>query len=385
MRTSNPTPIQIGMTGTFLGQRYRVAGRMVMSMEEEGQTYYWNEFYLVADNGAEATLVFEQTERGPEWKLFRLIDPPRPVGVAEAESKQLGESFEFEGRQLRITTVDESRVSEIEGQAPEGVEQGDVAHYFNAQAGNEMIVVSWTGDEVEFYRGLNVPAYALKQAFGLNSLPVANLTSLDAPDLESGTSRKWLVGVVVAALAVAAVPIMMNFRSSGRSLLPTRVKLAKPQLVVGKTGELRGARYQITGRAAVEIAHVGRRHARHEYALARDGQFAALLVQGTMKSADEWLLLEPFTPGFSLTPYEAAAARLGQPLTVQEPALIVTEMFQTRPTATQGDVPIVVGAPLYGLVARGPDLTLVARWNERTISFHRATPLAAKDVLMAFR
>ncbi|MEI9864534.1 MAG: hypothetical protein WDN00_08275 [Limisphaerales bacterium] len=33
----------------------------------------------------------------------------------------------------------------IEGRAPDGVEVGDVANYFNAEAGDMMQVVSWTG------------------------------------------------------------------------------------------------------------------------------------------------------------------------------------------------------------------------------------------------
>src|SRR5262245_50102745 len=106
MAAPNPTPINVGMTGTFLSQRYRVAGRMVMSMEEEGETYYWNEFYLIADNGTEATLVFEETESGAAWKLFRLIDPPQPITAAEAASKQVGDTLDFAGRPLRITCVD---------------------------------------------------------------------------------------------------------------------------------------------------------------------------------------------------------------------------------------------------------------------------------------
>ena len=53
------------MTGAFVGKNYRIAGRIVLSMEESGETYYWNEFHLIGDDGKCATLVFEQTENGP--------------------------------------------------------------------------------------------------------------------------------------------------------------------------------------------------------------------------------------------------------------------------------------------------------------------------------
>ena len=75
--------------------------------------------------------------------------------------------------------MDESLVCEIEGEAPEGVELGDVAHYFNAESGNEMVVVSWTGDEVEFYRGVNIPARAVSSAFGVSAVPSGALSRLN--------------------------------------------------------------------------------------------------------------------------------------------------------------------------------------------------------------
>ena len=54
---SNPTPIRIGMTGNLSGKQYRVVGRVVLGEEEDGDTYYWNEFNLESDGGDVATLV----------------------------------------------------------------------------------------------------------------------------------------------------------------------------------------------------------------------------------------------------------------------------------------------------------------------------------------
>jgi hypothetical protein len=51
MSFENPTSLRIGMTGTVAGKSYRVVGRVVMGVEEAGQTYYWNEFNLQADDG----------------------------------------------------------------------------------------------------------------------------------------------------------------------------------------------------------------------------------------------------------------------------------------------------------------------------------------------
>ena len=60
MSYPNPTPIRLRMTGTLAGTQYRVAGRVVLGEEEEGETYYWNEFNLESDGGDSATLTSEE-------------------------------------------------------------------------------------------------------------------------------------------------------------------------------------------------------------------------------------------------------------------------------------------------------------------------------------
>ena len=67
--------------------------------------------------------------------------------AADAATKRVGDRLNLTGEDVRVTLRSTSRVYHIEGQAPEGVEVGDVANYFNAQAGNDMQVVSWTGDD----------------------------------------------------------------------------------------------------------------------------------------------------------------------------------------------------------------------------------------------
>ena len=190
MRYDNPTSVRLGMTGDFVGKHYRVAGRIVMSMEEGGGTYYWNEFHLVGDQGNCATLVFEETDNGPEWRLFTLLEPAPQMSFSEVTSKRVGDRMEFEGKTLRITCVDESRVCHIEGEAPEGVEKGDVARYFNAESGNEMIVVSWTGEEIEVYRGLTLPGHAVTSAFGITGVPPGALNHLSGDSDDTGRQVK---------------------------------------------------------------------------------------------------------------------------------------------------------------------------------------------------
>ena len=81
--------------------------------------------------------------------------------------EKVGDRVNLDGVSAEVTVVDQTRVYEIEGKAPDWVSVGDVAQYFNAEAGGKMWVVSWSGDEVEYYRGMQLHPGAVAQALRL--------------------------------------------------------------------------------------------------------------------------------------------------------------------------------------------------------------------------
>src|SRR5579863_192147 len=119
MNFGNPTQIKLGMTGEFYGRKYRVAGRVLLGETEDGVIYGWNEFNMVADTGETATLVFEQTQRGPEWRWFTMFDPEFELPAEDAATKRVGDVVNLDGTNAKVTLVQESRIYSIEGQAPE--------------------------------------------------------------------------------------------------------------------------------------------------------------------------------------------------------------------------------------------------------------------------
>ncbi len=381
----NPTPLRVGMSGAFVGKNYRIAGRIVMSMEEAGETYYWNEFHLLGDEGKCATLVFEQTEHGPEWKMFTLLEPAPPMTAAQAASKRVGDQVPFEGRTLRVSCVDESRVCEIEGEAPEGVELGDIAHYFNAESGNEMIVVSWTGDEVEFFRGVNIPGRAVAGAFGVSAVPSGALSYLGQSHDDAASDQrkgKFILALMALALVWFAVP-RFGCNSVQRAERPP--KLPPAQLSIGSVGKLNALQYRITGHAVVEVAHVGKRYLRHEYSVVDEAGNEAWLWQGTEQGASKWLLVTPFAPPQSLTPAAAGALRLGQSIPLDDATANVTDFFLSRIGKVEGAANLPVGTELYGFTARGSRAAIVARWNGTAIVMYRTVPTTEKNPAKSFR
>ena len=386
MSFANLTPINLGMTGTFADHTYRVAGRVVMGMKEAGEIYYWNEFNLLGADGPSATLVQEVTEYGVRWRIFTLFDPQNPISAPEAAAKSVGDTINLDGHALNITLVDESRVYFIEGQAPEGVEVGDVARYFNAELRDVMIVVSWTGDEVEFYRGLDLPRSAVAAGFGLGvekmgpSLPLSSATSKPA-------SQSWVPKLVIAVFALV---FFINWgpscRSSFQRAAPVKPKLAASPLAVGAEGRFGDTVWRIAGHAVVEVASVGRLFDRHEYHLADAAGNKALLVHGSVLDASDWILFTPFQPVTPLTAPQAAALRLGDRLDVDGTIARVSSHVLATIRLVDGEVPpeVTNGAMFYGFRAEAGTRPILARWNKTSLTFYQGTTWPVKDLTNAF-
>jgi hypothetical protein len=379
---ANPTPIRIGMTGKLSGKQYRVVGRVVLGEQEDGETYYWNEYNLESDGGEEATLVYEETEQGGEWRLFELFEPEHPMTAEDAATKRVGDPLNLDGAHMFVRLVSTSRVYAIEGKAPEKV--GDVAHYFNAAAGNTMIVVSWTGEEVEFYKGLDLSRTTVSSAFNVRIVDLSRL--FPAP----GGHRRFsgLVAGLVVAL-VFGIIAMASFRSitSGRRP-PAIVRTGAPAspLVVGQTGTMGGSRFQIQSHLLVEMAMVGRAFDRHEYLLSDEAGAKALLVCGSKPGAGDWWFFQPLQPVTPLSPQQAAAVKWGQTLNVDGLAAKVTELFQS--TILQVESPeasdLNAGDVFFGFTGRAQDAELLVRWNATYVNFFQGRAVSEKDVVAAF-
>jgi len=372
------------MTGTLSGKEYRVVGRVVLGEQEEGGSYYWNEFNLESDGRETATLVYEETEQGGEWRLFSLFEPDFPMSAADAATKRAGDPLNLDGTQVFVRLVSQSRVYHIEGKAPEGVEIGDVAHYFNAAAGNTMIVVSWTGEEVEFYKGLDLSQTTVSSAFNVRLVNFSRLLPAQ------GGSRRLsglVAGLVVAPVVVIlAVVGFRSFTSSRRPPAVARSGAPASPLALGKIGKLGGTRFQIQSHLLVEIAMVGRKFDRHEYVLYDEAGTKALLVRGSKPTAGDWWLFQPLQPSTPLTPQQAAAIKWGQTVNFDGLAAKVTELFQS--TIRQVESPeaseLNPGDAFFGFTAQTQDAQLLVRWNASYVNFFQGRALVEKDVVAAF-
>ncbi len=372
------------MTGTLSGKQYRVVGRVVLGEEEAGGTYYWNEFNLESDGGEVATLVYEATERGGEWRLFHLFEPEYPMTAADAATKREGDPLNLEGMQMFVRLVSQSRVYHIEGKAPEGEEVGDVAHYFNAVSGNNMIVVSWTGEEVEFYKGLDLSPLTVSSAFHVRIVDFSRLFPAPGGNRQLSGLVAGLVGALV--VVILAVVGYHSFAPSRRPPAIVRTGAPASPLAVGKTGKLGGTRFQVQSHLLVEMAMVGRKFDRHEYLLSDEEGTKALLVRGSKPGAGDWWLFQPLQPVTPLSPQQAAAVRWGQTVDVDGLDAKVSELFQS--TIRQVESPeasdLNTGDVFFGFTGRTQNAQLLVRWNASYVNFFQGRALQEKEVLAAF-
>lgn len=395
---NNPTALRLGMSGTLAGKRYRIVGRAVMGMDADGERYYWNEFTLANDEGDSATLVFEETEHGGEWKLFIAVEPETTMTAAEAATKSVGDRLTIDYTSVCVSLVDESRIYFIEGEAPEGMEVGDVANYFNAESGNTMIVVSWTGDEVEYYRGINLKRGAVAQAFGIKEPSAVNVSKAAAlsgsgnSSFASGVesiSRKAipvLIGLFIAFIFFLKMP-SCNVLSSNRGT--KKVSAPKSILKLGDTGKLANAKWFVRSHAVVQISEVGLNYERHEYDLTGDDSSQALLIHGMKPGADDWFYFTALSPIEPMTPAKAAEVRVGETVNVDGVIVPISHIFQSRliknefasdtaPTNQLSDV-------MFGYSGESGITTLLVRWNANAVQFLKGKRLASQEVSEAFR
>lgn len=392
MSFANPTRLRIGMHGEFAGKDFRLIGRVVIGVEEDGETYYWNEFNLETKTGESATLVYEEAERGGEWRMFTMFDPEYPMTAADAAAKKVGDSLNLTGTDVRVTLKDSSRVYRIEGKAPEGVEVGDVAHYFNAEARGVMQVVSWTGDEVEFYNGVNISQKSVMSAFGLPAI-VTGASALSKSFSGDSDSTDY-TGTLKFILQIAAV-ILVFFVAFGRSLSCSttyeaapvkKIVAGDPPLVVGATGNLKDKHYRITAHAVVEIDEVGSRFERHEYQLTDDSGQTDLLVCGLQPKDKKWTLLKALNPLLPPRPQDCAAQKVGDVVNVDGVGGPVREIFLS--SVRQADGAKTDGWPDgiegFGYLAQSEYDFLLVCWNNQTISFQRGLSIPADTTVAAF-
>ncbi|HEY5909984.1 MAG TPA: hypothetical protein VJA21_05210 [Verrucomicrobiae bacterium] len=385
MSFANPTPIRLRMLGAFFGLRYRVVGRVVLGMEVAGQTYCWNEFNLKTTEGDFATLVFETDEQGAHWRLFMMFQPDPAITAGEAARKRVGDYLNLRGGAVRVTLVDESRVYHIEGEAPEGVEVGDVARYFNAEGASDKIVVSWTGDEAECYFGKDLSNAAVKSAFNLDSHALDACGNVQPLQDGRASMARWIAAAGGCLAFVIALAALSSYRNKQQPIALTRMKAPTSTLSLGRTVKFSGEMWQVRGHSLVEVAQVGRRYEQHEYDLTAADGSRLLFVVGFTPGTRSAVLFSPLAAHPALSPEQAGALRVGDIAEIDGCAAPVRELFQCTVRQTEGGESdaSTTGTVLYGFIAQTNSTLFLARWNRARMESYRQKTVPPQEIAAA--
>jgi hypothetical protein len=302
----------------------------------------------------------------------------------EAAEKHEGDLVNLDGTSLPVTLVDRSRVYFVEGKVPEGVAVGQQANYFNAEEGDKMIVVSWTGDEVEFYSGRTISHGAVATAFNLGGLERLGFAATGG---RSFLHARTLRPIIFFGLFVAVFILMFpSLPSTRRAPAVIVLPAAPPPLAAGESGVLAGRRYRIAGHALVEVAQVGLCFLRHEYELNDDDNNNSILISGAGTNGANWTLCAPMEPPTLLTPQSAAALSAGQIVKLEGDSARIGQLF--RSTIREADeISSKMHRPgdvLYGFSGQMKSNILIVRWNATNITWLKGTALADRAVKAAF-
>lgn len=378
MSTANPTPIRVGMSGTFGGKSYAIIARVVMGMEDQGETYYWNEFYLSDGSDRIAMLVCEEVYGAQQWRLFTEFTPAKPLTARDAGLKKVGDRVNLDGVSTEVSIVDETRVHFIEGKAPDWVSVGDMAQYFNAEASGKMWVVSWSGDEVEYYRGMQLHPEMVAQAL---RLPAASFKTSSAMTL--GGNRMVGIGAALLTFAIAGFFLFRGcgrshstFRASAQPAPPVvqRQPAPAPLLTVGTNLVIAGQSYQVVTHRVTGFTRVNAQWNAHHYQITDDQGRTNLLIARVQPAATNWHLFKPHTATRPPTPAVAAAMRVGDQLLLDDFNGTVMELLMSREVSRSGP-PIEGLAPsglTYHYLATNSAGILLACWNGQGITFYRS-------------
>lgn len=377
---NNPTALAVGRAGVFEGQDAKVRGHSVLRSRDGGR---WDEYHIELADRAALTLVYESGQ----WKRFALFEPKVSLSARDAGEVAVGDDITLGDQTAKVTYVGGSRVVYIQGSPPEGYRVGSEADYFNAVAGTDQVVVSWTGEEVEYYRGRLLPRGTVESAFGLPEPSFLSRLGAGSGGFDSwfDSGTRLASAMVAFGLFVAFFLVRENTSSERTAEPPAPVAAPSSRLAVRAQGRLGGHLYAVSGHRLVEIADPAGRFGRHEYDLMDEQGGHALLIQALERNQRQWTLFEPLAGASPLRPVEAATFASGSRVNLAGTDAIVRELFISRTVAVDGDPPPGehLGGIRFGFVAETKGGSALARWSATDIEIYLGQGVPEAQVLDA--
>lgn len=152
-----------GMKGQLPdGRACEVVGRLRYEDGDIEETWYWDEWLVLAANGKYLWL----TEDEGRFRLLTRFDPDFPATLDALQ----GQWFEMEGVKYRIQERGNPKVVAIQGELTFKATIGDRVHFVDARGNGKQISVEWTDEEVEFFEAARISRREALTIAGLDRL-----------------------------------------------------------------------------------------------------------------------------------------------------------------------------------------------------------------------
>lgn len=381
----NPTPLQPGMNGEIDGRMVEVLCHVLMGIEEGGETWHWSEYLLRCEDGGAATLVYELTDNGPEWKIFHRFEPANPLGIPAASRLSVGSRVQVDGIDATVDLVGQSRVYAIEGNAPANFHVGRLDRYFNARSGDHLLVVSWNSDEVEHYLGARIRPQDVETAFGIKLPAPPPRPRGSAINSEMEHQRKdWggiakLLFMLLGFCALTATHFTPSCDSGNswklRELPALRLPLLSKLTLAENAYTIQETRYLelATPRAS--------RLVRQYLLLGQKGEETRILIGAGEAREDAWLL-ETDDSAPLPSPGQLGNQREGQPLTLGSRRFAIRSLLRLRwlPGTENSRPPEESERLRHGLLLVADNSFWLLDWDPKTARLSRIRTLTSAEL-----
>ena len=194
------TPLKIGMKGKLFGANVTLKGIIQYVQRDDGDNYYWENIYSVADNGDKYWI--DYYAYSDQYTLYQ------EVGFNEELFRSSGfKTVEPEnGDYIKIIEKGIGKVNGVEGEIPMQIQKQSRVAFIDAVGGKGQYSMEWDDQFANLYSGQNVTSVNILNAFGLH-----DLAEKERKRLKNKIRWKIIDVVVIATLVIAALGILSSY------------------------------------------------------------------------------------------------------------------------------------------------------------------------------
>ena len=159
------SPLRIGLRGRIEGKEYVIVGRLSYDESDEDETWQWDEWVLLSQDGEARYLEFDEGK----WTLSQAWFDGPDLSSAFA---QVDNEVKVPTGTAKIVEEGTGRLCGAEGEIPWPIRIGERVRYAELKGpGIAKLSVEWSGNgEAEWYRGRPLTNIEVLQLFGLANM-----------------------------------------------------------------------------------------------------------------------------------------------------------------------------------------------------------------------